>query len=620
MDGMGPNGLHLSGLIIAMLILAAWVLQEDPLQGQRPKPGDVPHRIPGLEQDVPARLWQDPFEAVRTYRVVKKSSLATNRLARALEGLAAEVDATTTHAAPIPAEPIAGTQEIGNGTENRANPSAAGSASAGETGPSDSAFAGRPSGSGLDAAGAIPWDPSARCKNTLYPRDAIHDIGNIVQQLVESRPPVAKKPHPVKLVLASISGSHWAEPREARLRTRYAMLTALLEQGYEPLANEHIGYWCVPQRGATERKVAPLIFPFETLVRSERDRTGSPDQSALILLLWVPEEAIHQGPLRKLAFLMKHLDANLRTKDLRLDEPAILIGPQGSSTLESLLEDACDTKADEVLTTGLRILSGTATRPTHHIKPDTCIGAFSGPRGQIELVLGKLVLFRTVVTDDELMKAVVEELALRDVRPATNQRDTVVLISELDTDFGRDLPELFVSAVKSEMGNESAAPTNILQIGYLRGLDGQIAQVTEKAQGKSETPARLLAIAEEVADNYTEPATGTSQYDYLRRLSTMLGEYDKRLRRQGQGRIRAFGVLGNDVYDKLLIFQALRERFPHQLYFTNDLDARLLAPDDYPWVRNLIIASSFGLRFEWPWQRQVPPFRSSYQSSIFLAT
>jgi hypothetical protein len=89
-----------------------------------------------------------------------------------------------------------------------------------------------------------------------------------------------------------------------------------------------------------------------------------------------------------------------------------------------------------------------------------------------------------------------------------------------------------------------------------------------------------------------------------------------------KGRIKAIGVLGSDVYDKLLVLQALRDRFPGAVFFTTDLDASLLHPEEYKWAHNLVIASNFGLELHPELQRQkgIPPFRDNYQTSLFFST
>ena len=65
--------------------------------------------------------------------------------------------------------------------------------------------------------------------------------------------------------------------------------------------------------------------------------------------------------------------------------------------------------------------------------------------------------------------------------------------------------------------------------------------------------------------------------------------------RANEGEIKAIGVVGTDFYDKYLVLQALRQRFPDVIFFTTDLDARFLHPDNFKWTRNLIVASNFGL-------------------------
>jgi hypothetical protein len=83
--------------------------------------------------------------------------------------------------------------------------------------------------------------------------------------------------------------------------------------------------------------------------------------------------------------------------------------------------------------------------------------------------------------------------------------------------------------------------------------------------------------------------------------------------------IRAVGVLGSDLYDKLLVLQALRPLLPDARFFTTDLDALLLHPAEQKVTRNLLVASGFGLQLHPDIQRSIPPFRSNYQTAEFLA-
>lgn len=117
----------------------------------------------------------------------------------------------------------------------------------------------------------------------------------------------------------------------------------------------------------------------------------------------------------------------------------------------------------------------------------------------------------------------------------------------------------------------------------------------------------------------TERAEGQGQFDYLRRLASQTRELEKEIREAGDRGIRAIGVLGSDPYDKLLILQALRPEFPDAIFFTTDLDARLLQREQQSVTRSLIVASTHGLRLRKELQKDVPPFRDNYQTSEFLA-
>ncbi len=66
-----------------------------------------------------------------------------------------------------------------------------------------------------------------------------------------------------------------------------------------------------------------------------------------------------------------------------------------------------------------------------------------------------------------------------------------------------------------------------------------------------------------------EKSVGQSQYDYLRRMGKVLARQEK---------LRAVGVLGSDVYDKLLVLEALHDLLPDVVFFTTDLDARYFYP------------------------------------------
>jgi len=127
---------------------------------------------------------------------------------------------------------------------------------------------------------------------------------------------------------------------------------------------------------------------------------------------------------------------------------------------------------------------------------------------------------------------------------------------------------------------------------YLRGIDGRVA-------GEDRAPV----------PPGQEPAIGEAQLDYVRRLERLF---------EGQ-RFHAVGILGNDVYDKLSLLAVLRPRFRSSLFFTTDLDARLLPSRANQATLNLLVASHYGLVLDPEHQEGHPPFRSGYQASVYLA-
>lgn len=118
------------------------------------------------------------------------------------------------------------------------------------------------------------------------------------------------------------------------------------------------------------------------------------------------------------------------------------------------------------------------------------------------------------------------------------------------------------------------------------------------------------------------------QSDYLRRLARELKKEDVISERRGGGRIRAIGLLGSDIYDKLMILRALRPEFPDAVFFTNNFDAHFERCADWHDTHNLVIASPFGsklprkLPYKVPedWRPTVAPFRDNIQMSMYIGT
>ncbi len=283
-----------------------------------------------------------------------------------------------------------------------------------------------------------------------------------------------------------------------------------------------------------------------------------------------------------------------------------VVGPPYSSDLVDLLSAA---------SRGGRAPDG--ARPPWLIRPDAdawyCPAA-TIPRSELrrfgpELV--SLVRRDRTPTDDCLLQAMRRELALRvpPMVPPTAQ-PLVVLLHEIDTDYVRSLERLAGRNLGTAPKGERSF--RVVSIPFLRGLDGsapgapvQGAAGTRSSAGPSNANDAMQAL-QSYSRNVVggDPAIGDVRSDYIRRLAQLL---DEEHGSAGQTPVFAIGLLGTDLYDKLMLLQGLRLRFPGTIFFTFELDARLREPESIPWTRNLIVASTGGL---------VPRARGAEQISL----
>jgi len=194
----------------------------------------------------------------------------------------------------------------------------------------------------------------------------------------------------------------------------------------------------------------------------------------------------------------------------------------------------------------------------------------------------------------------------------------IAVVSEWDSLYGR------ASVGQSYRSQNNVQAFCVDAFYYMRGLDGLVPSPGAKDGGDDGKSSGGDAKPDNRRKDgsFIERAEGQSQFDYLRRLAKRMRDRDAALRLtnpDGRG-LQAIGVLGNDVHDKLLVLQALQPEFPTAIFFTTDLDARYLHPREQEWARNLIVGSSFGLQLDDRLQSSTPPFRDSYQTSEFFAT
>ena len=439
----------------------------------------------------------------------------------------------------------------------------------------------------------------------------------------------------VQVLVASVSGAPYWEDQEFRRRMRYAVLAGLNAEGFLPVESQHIGfYWSrigESDRSGQGNKIRlPRMVPFERFKRNTNER---------ILLLWFDEDVLDQRPLQQFKELFcSSLGSGSSVGWLK----AAILGPQLSTTLREMVVEAekdsfpnawwpedCrggapkfyvySATADDATLVPQYVAPGPPCRAT-----GTCLDDF--------FLQKNVKLYRMITTDEALARAIKQELELRGLKLRKKPYSNIALVSEWDTLYGQALPS---SVARCLGGSGCQLPGSdpfadkpwLLTFKYLRGLDGQMPNLDGQSLGSA--PKDTGSRQEKDSRDSTKPrpdanpedrAEGQSQFDYLRRLGDNMQDIDSGLRAENGRGIQAVGILGSDLYDKLLVLQALRPVLPDALFFTTDLDALILHPIALTSTRNLLVASSFGLQLRPDIQKEIPPFRSSYQTAGFLAT
>ena len=469
------------------------------------------------------------------------------------------------------------------------------------------------------------------------------------------------------VLLAATSGGPYVESTESRLRDRYAVGTALGAACYVPEDENRLSFvhW------DPDSPVQGLPYEWYRL-RKTRFCGEAGTRADSVLVVWLPDEALSGGFFATLTSLSQGLVCQEVAKQdcavtgstptlVRLD-PTLqrsvtfkIIGPRSSSAYRALLDEAGRLYASPHpgigiwpnADGGIELYSPWASAMkgllAYGLKAETGKHAACATYQDCERVFYRRLsdanvrLVYDIGSDDLRFQSLIAELERRQVRLGW---DAVILIGEWDSFYGRTLPIEFRAAACTKVATFSETdlktiqvPTNIkqwcqtvpqaidLQIqrpsdyesltlnvfrySYLGGLDGEIPG------DDAARAARAAKAGDQGKDATRDRPEGTGQTDYVKALVA-------RIHDEGEG-ARAIGIMGTDPYDALLIIKALRPAFPHAIFFTLDLDARHLHPSEYKSTRNMVIAAPFGLQLEGGLQRDVPPFRSSYQTSAYFA-
>jgi hypothetical protein len=475
---------------------------------------------------------------------------------------------------------------------------------------------------------------AAASEQATAPALPAHDLNRLAQS-------ARLRAHgPLLVIGAMVPGEPYADDMETRRRTRYAVLAGLFSSGYAPDDIDHIGYANVslPSEPATRDIAAYEWFHGES-------PAGTGAKAVAVLVLWLDQDNFRDQPLSRFSKIVRAI-APADTGFASVDN--VILGPADSDGLRAMSDELEPPGCDSLSNLGrpIFIYSPRATAVDWWIVSDAVKKRYpdteSDPRADhFNDRCEHVHLYRTVATDLAVLRAVYRELQYRGIRSV----DEIALITERDGLFARLIGQYFNGCDGSPEGGPEFTVTGESDrsrprcFTYLRGLDGlapprpdatgpSTADAKGGANAAATTPAPALA---------PDTATGRGQLDYLNRLTLELASRrdDPACRwiaralylgdrandsPQCAQPIKAIGVVGSDVYDKLLILQALRRAFPRYIFFTTDLDARLIDEQNLSWTRELVVGSSLGLTLRPEIQGSIPPFRDTYQAATYYST
>lgn len=485
-----------------------------------------------------------------------------------------------------------------------------------------------------------------------------------------------------------IPGGPYVEDVERRLRSRRAVIEGMgsgwEKQGYDPEKDHEIGYFCIPWLsiqptigGAVERLQAnrerdeggsaretsepyglrisgvstnylvrthnasedephTLLIPYEWFEpRTYGAQKVSYDH---VLVLWLPDEAFGDAPVARLAdfiswFRVRGLDP---IEGQRSVFPTVkILGPDNSGTLHQMLLEAELRKWDHTTRQCLgavHMYSSQASAADSQLFADLPAERDIRVRPDSKSLLEESINLpglpadfqfeRTNLTDDHIVACLVRELR----NHGLTEGDHVALISEEDTYYARALSSTFI-----EENEKVEKHFTINSYSYLRGIDGKLPfddagknNENDEQENSSTSQTAKSARSSKRPEEQTE---GVNQADDIRRLADRLRMEDEEWKAEGKPALKAIGLLGSDVYDKLELLKALRPIFPDVVFFTNHLDARFAHPDEWRETHNLLIVSDYGLSINDPGKKRrslreqsVGPFRDSGQTTLYEAT
>ena len=491
------------------------------------------------------------------------------------------------------------------------------------------------------------------------------------------RPLFVPNDSPVLVIVVPVSTRSYPEDREARIRLRFAVQHALLDQGYEPAQG-----WLLFSLSAPDSSHIPVQF-FRARRRTDESNTTRADRYPVVALVWLPDEVfwdlrskedvftqINRGISEKLKSNQgAHPEQQVQVA-LSQDVPTrnrqyAVLGPWDSDEIASVRNLPVPVEFDQRppwIVCYRATIADAALQDLMENDPSNPSGSSGlapNEEASYEENRKTIPFVRLPNHDDVLCEALLNEIRSRGTLPGQSPVLNVWVFSEWDTVYGRSLVETFRALAATRDDAKSAAtkhywdlhetlikqdptlagngclqnpPVKITVIPYLRGLDGASSLYTDQYRvsgGKDNDSDKEESGKEK--QQQLQLAQGTTQFDYIRRLTgSLLPWRAPFLQRTAEP--DAIVIFGSDTYDKLALLKFLRQELKTCTYLTTDLDALYWDPHYLEYTRDMVVASAFPLAMkpdrcspcDWgevfdPSTDTVVQMRDTYQSAAYLA-
>jgi hypothetical protein len=430
----------------------------------------------------------------------------------------------------------------------------------------------------------------------------------------------------------------YPEVREQRLRIRYAVVSALAAANFNPESADELNLVPVPICTKLEKRESGSVLTSQEVqertdhswipilyeIFRKPDEEKEPSTQAMpkseywqVVVFWI------DARITKKPFLLRR---NIAAIVDTLCPPALrdlrLISTQGSETLTEILASENGLQADDRQAFYFPFATVPKERLTTRVMERT---TNASPVVDKQSIIKNTPVKRVQASDDYLVEMLLDELSMR--LPSFGERDgEICLFYETDSFYGRSMVDVFSRGYRDFTKRPNA---KVESIPYLKGIDGTLQLAQEQSQTRvdlQDTTALLTALNRRMMEGKSgQWVLDQRQIDYLERQASHL-KFSQTISKSSEGhskpsssRLRAIGVFGTNVFDKIKVIEILRKEFKNVWFFTVDLDASLINNDNPLATRNVLIGSALDLKVE-AGTIKSPQFRDSYQSAAFLST